>query len=72
MTDLLQQAFDEASRLPPAEQELLASRLLAELASEDDFDRSIQGSAHKLARLAAEALTENRAGLTKELDPDTL
>ena len=45
-------------------------RLLAELAAEDDFDRAIAGSAHKLAGLAAEALAEHRAGLTEELDPD--
>ena len=31
MTPLLQQAFAEASKLPGAEQDLLASRLLAEL-----------------------------------------
>jgi hypothetical protein len=32
MTTLLEQAFAEAAKLPPAEQDLLASRLLAELA----------------------------------------
>ncbi len=51
---------------------MLASGLLAELASEDEFDRAIAGSTDKLARLAAEALAENRAGLTEELDPDRL
>ena len=50
----------------------LASRLLAELAVEDDFDRAIAGSTEKLARLAAEALADHRAGLTEELDPDRL
>lgn len=72
MTTLLQQAFDEAAKLPQAEQDLLASRLLAELTAEDDFDRTIAGSADKLARLAAEALAEHRAGLTEELDPERL
>ncbi len=51
---------------------MLASRLLAVLAAEDPFDRAIAGSADKLARLAAEALAEHRAGLTEELDPDRL
>jgi hypothetical protein len=51
---------------------LLASRLLAELAAEDDFDRAIAGSTDELAKLAAEALAEHRAGLTVELDPDRL
>jgi hypothetical protein len=31
MTNLLQQAFAEASKLPDAEQDILASRWLAEL-----------------------------------------
>ena len=55
-----------------AEQELLASRLLAELAAEDDFDRAIAASTDKLAKLAADALAEHRAGLTEVLDPDRL
>jgi hypothetical protein len=58
--------------LPPAEQDVLASRLLAELEKEDDFDRAVAASGDKLARLAREALAEHRAGLTEELDPDRL
>ena len=72
MTELLQEAFAKASELPPAEQDVLASRLLAELAPEDDFDRAIAGSSDKVARLAREALAEHRAGQTHELDPDDL
>jgi hypothetical protein len=72
MTTLLQQAFAEAAKLPPAEQELLASRLLAELTAEDDFDRAIACSSDKLARLAQEALDDHRAGTTQELDPERL
>ncbi len=72
MTTLLEQAFAEAAKRPAAEQELLASRLLAELAAEDDFDRAIAASTDKLSRLAAEAIAENRSGLTEELDPDRL
>ena len=58
MTTLLERAFAEAAKRPVVEQELLASRLLAELTAEDDFDRAITASTDKLARLAAEALTE--------------
>jgi hypothetical protein len=58
--------------LPPAEQDVLASRLLAELAEEDEFDRAIAASSEKLARLAREAVGENNAGFTEELDPDRL
>jgi hypothetical protein len=72
MTTQLELAFAEAAKLPEAEQEILASRLLAELAAEDDFDRAIARSSHKLARLAAEALAQHRAGLIEELEPDRL
>lgn len=72
MTTLLQQAFAEAAKLSADEQDLLASRLLAELAAEDAFDRAIARSADKLARLAAEALAEHRAGMTEALDPERL
>jgi hypothetical protein len=72
MTKLLEQAFAEAAKLSAAEQELLASRLLAEIAAEDEFDRTIARTSDKLARSAEEALAEHRAGLTEELDPDRL
>jgi uncharacterized protein (DUF433 family) len=61
MTALLQQAFAEAAMLPQAEQDLLAARLLAELAAEDDFDRAIARSSDKLAALAQDALSEYRS-----------
>jgi hypothetical protein len=72
MTTLLEQAFTEAAKRPPEEQDLLASRLLAELAAEDAFDRALAGSADKLRELAREAIAEHRAGRTEELDPDRL
>jgi hypothetical protein len=72
MTKLLERAFSEAGKLAPAEQDLLASRVLAELADEDEFDRAIAASADKLAGLAKDALAEHRAGQTQPLDPDRL
>ena len=72
MTVRLEQAFAMASKLPEAEQDLLASRLLAELEDEAEFDRALATSADALARLSAEALAEDDAGLTEELDPDRL
>ncbi len=72
MTTLLQQAFAEAGKLPQAEQDLLASRLLAELAAEDDFDRAIDRSSDKLVALAQEALAQHRSGQTEELDAERL
>ncbi|MCE9546730.1 MAG: hypothetical protein K8T25_14720 [Planctomycetia bacterium] len=72
MTTLLQKAFAEASKLSDAEQDLLASRLLAELAAENDFDRAIARTSAKLVGLAREAIAEHRAGQTEELDPDRM
>jgi hypothetical protein len=68
VSTLLQKAFNEAAKLPVEEQEVLASRLLIELAKEDDFDRKIASTTDRLAELAAEALEENKAGLTQALD----
>jgi len=70
MTPLLQQAFAGASKLPEAEQDLLASWLLSQLAADDDFDRAIASSGGKLAGLAAVALAEHRAGLAQEFSSE--
>ena len=72
MTTLLEHAFAKASALTAAEQDVLAARLLAELADEDDFDRAIAATSDKLAILARRALAEHKAGLTEELNPDCL
>ena len=72
MTTLLRKAFDEIGKLTPPEQDLWASRLLAELDPEDEFDRHIERTAPRLASLAREALAEHRAGDTLDLNPDRL
>jgi hypothetical protein len=72
VSELLERAFAEASKLSESEQDLLASRLLAELGAEDAFDRVIAESTERLARFAEEAIAEHRAGLTEELDPERL
>lgn len=72
MTTLLQQAFEQAAKLSEAEQELLASRLLAEMAAEDEFDQAISRTAQKLSQLSEQALSEYHSGQTEELDPDQL
>ena len=71
MTVALERAFAEAAKLPTEEQDLLASRLLAELAAEDEFDRKITGSGDKLGRLAAAALAEFEAGETTIYDANS-
>lgn len=70
MTDLLKSAFAEAAKLSPEDQDVIASRLLEELAAEDGFDRKIAGSTDKLAELAREAMEEYHAGLTEDWTSD--
>jgi hypothetical protein len=62
MTTLLEQAFARAAQLSEAEQDVLASWLLAELEDENAFDEAIKQSAHKLVGLANEAIEEDRTG----------
>jgi len=72
MTTLLEQAFAEASKRSQEEQDVIATRLLAELSAEDAFDQAIARSTSKLAELSRRAIAEHRAGNTEELDPDQL
>jgi hypothetical protein len=72
MTQLLEQAFAAAARLPAAEQDALARALLSDLASEQGIDDHLASTADVLARLADEALAEHRAGRTEPLDPERL
>jgi hypothetical protein len=72
VTKLLEQAFAQASKLTEAEQDLLATRLLAELAAEDEFNRLVAGSGEQISSLAAKALDEYRAGLTEPMHPERL
>lgn len=65
MTQLLEQAFSEVAKLPPAEQDALAAILMNELASEKRWAESFSQSQGALAMLAEEALAEDKAGLTK-------
>jgi hypothetical protein len=72
VTKLLRKAFDQASQLPPEEQDALATWILEEMASERRWDEAFQASADRLKQLAEEALQEAREGRTEELDPDRL
>lgn len=70
MTHRLEEAFRAASRLPPAEQDVLAEIILAEVASEDEWDRRFAATPDALARLADEAHAEYVEGRTEALDRD--
>ncbi len=72
MTNLLKKAFDQASQLPPDEQDALGQWLLEEMASEKRWDEAFRASADRLKKLADEALQEAREGRSEELDPDRL
>lgn len=72
MTNLLKKAFEEASKLPPEEQDAIASALLAELRAERAWARTLSESQEVLERLSREALSEYERGGTKDLDPSNL
>jgi hypothetical protein len=72
MTKLLQEAFDQASKLPEAEQDALGRILLEELAAERRWKNLFAGSQDLLEELADQALAEHDAGRTEKLDPEKL
>ena len=68
MTELLEKAFAEASKLPQEAQDMLARMLLDDLAAEEKWDETFAKSQDRLTRLADEALAEYRDGKTKKLE----
>ena len=68
MTQLLERAFAEASKLPETEQDSFASLLLSELDSERRWSQTFASTQDQLAALANEALREFEAGETLPLD----
>ena len=72
MTELLEQAIAKLKTLPATEQDAIAAMILAEVEDERRWNEAFARSPDILAKLAAEAMAEYRAGKTQELDPDTL
>ena len=70
MTRLLDEAFNLARRLPDEQQDELASRIIAELAEDDEFDRKIAATVDQLDWLIDEARADYHAGRTEELRPE--
>ena len=70
VSKLLEKAVEEAFKLPEADQEAVGAWLLAELESERRWDNLFAGSGYVLEQMAAEAIQEDEAGLTKPFDPD--
>ena len=69
MSHLLERAYTEITRLPEADQDVIAALILEELEDERKWQTSFAQSQDALARLAEEALAEHRAGRTQPLDP---
>jgi hypothetical protein len=72
MTKILQEAFDQASKLSEVEQDALGRILLEELTSERRWENLFAGSHDLLEELADQALAEHDAGRTEKLDPEKL
>jgi hypothetical protein len=72
MTEQLDQVIARLKALPTDKQDAIATLILEELEDDQRWDESLARSPDLLAKLAAEAMTEYRAGKTQELDPETL
>lgn len=72
MTERLEQAIAQLKTLPSEQQDAIATLILEELEEEQRWSDSFARSPNLLAKLAAEAMAEYRAGKTQELDPETL
>lgn len=68
MTTVLETALAEVAKLPPEEQDALATLLLDEIKSEQRWASTLAQSQAGLKSLAAQALAEHRSGKTKPLD----
>lgn len=68
MTHALTSAVEQAEQLPPEEQDVLASILVEEIASEQRWAQSFARTENALEALAAEALAEFKSGKTRSLD----
>jgi hypothetical protein len=72
MSKLLEQAIEEAQKLPESEQEAIGAWLLAEIASERRWDELFSQPSAVMERMADEALAAHRAGRTVPLNVDEL
>ena len=58
MTELLESAFERASKMPEIEQNIFAKFMLEELESEKKWEKAFASSENVLAKLASEALED--------------
>ena len=67
MSDLLDSAVQKARRLPEAEQNVIAAIILEELEDDAHCKQAFSKSQDALAKLAAEAMEEDRKGEARDL-----
>ena len=72
MTHLLEKAIVEISKLPEDQQDAVAAWILDELQDEQAWDASFASSPDKLAKLAARAREDRRAGRVRNAGFDEL
>ncbi len=72
MTKLLENAFNEASKLPEIEQNVIGRWLLDEIKADKKWEKLFAESEDVLEQLAQEALMEYEKGNTKDLDINKL
>jgi hypothetical protein len=72
MTELLERAFKEASKLPEADQNALAKWVMEELEIEGKWEKAFAVSEDILDQLADEALAAHQQGRTRPLNIEEL
>jgi len=72
MTHLLEKAIVEISKLPEDQQDAVATWILEELQDEQAWDATFASSQDKLAKLAAKARENMRAGRVRSAGIDEL
>lgn len=72
MTELLERAVAQIKQLSEGEQDVIATIILKEMEDEVLWQEKFARSQDILAKLAAEAIAEDQAGKTQELDVDAL
>jgi len=68
----LEKPFAAASKLPETEQNIVARRLLGELAAEKKWEATFSDCEDVLTKLADEELEEHEKGKTKRFNANTL
>ncbi|MCY3682678.1 MAG: hypothetical protein OXH16_14855 [Gemmatimonadetes bacterium] len=67
MTQLLEKALQEVSKLPPEKQEAIASVILEELEDDRRWDEAFAASQDKLGKLAQKVRSDIKAGRFKKM-----